>query len=246
MPRTLKFGDVEVNPDVRRLSDMVEVVYDKDWLNTISNKEDIILYYMYRDLALDDADRKVMRKEHLRYDITIIPPRKLGCEYVKTAGHLHPNVPGTNLSYTEIYEVLEGRAHYLLQKSEAGYVEDVVLVEAEKGDKVIIPPNYAHVTINPTQTELKMANWVSDRFSSIYEPIKERRGASYFELVDDSFIRNENYDDIPPLRRIKPSYIPNTEINKIEPMYSLIKKNPSALRFLNEPQNYRTLFKEIP
>ncbi len=142
--KELLFGNTKVAPDVRRLSNMKEVVYDREFL---AKSKDIDLYYMYRDLALSRKDREAMQSEDLRYDITIIPPRMLGTEYVKTLGHYHPIVPGTTLSYTELYEVLEGEAHYLLQKEEKGKITDVVLVKAGKGDKVIMSPNYGHVTI---------------------------------------------------------------------------------------------------
>lgn len=99
-----------------------------------------------------------MREFGLRYDITVIPPAKFGKEYVKTAGHYHPKAPKSDVSYTEIYQVLEGSATYLLQKAgRKGRVLDVAVVEAEKGDIVFIPPDYGHITINRSDKVLKMA-----------------------------------------------------------------------------------------
>lgn len=237
----LKFGNKTVNPDIRMLGDMTEVIYDRKWLD---NAGDIRLYYMYRDLALNEEDRGILRGENLRYDITIIPPNNLGSEFVKTAGHYHPKVPGTDLSYTEIYEVLEGRAHYLLQKLEENRITDAVLVRAEAGDMVIIPPNYGHITINPSEEALRMANFVSDRFSSIYDPIKEKCGGVYFELVNGEFIWNENYENRPELRFIKAKNLRGFDITKSRDMYSLIKK-PGKLRFLNAPQKFMTLLNRV-
>jgi len=45
----LEFGGKSVRPDVRRLFDMREVIYDKSWL---AAAEDFDLYYMYRDLYI--------------------------------------------------------------------------------------------------------------------------------------------------------------------------------------------------
>ncbi len=87
MDRSLEFGGRRVEPDVRRLSDMREVVCDIDWLKTAP---DMDLYYMYRDLAMSRQDRSLLLDNGLRYDITVIPPNRLGGEYVKTAGHYHP------------------------------------------------------------------------------------------------------------------------------------------------------------
>lgn len=238
MEKILEFGKKRFHPDIRRLYDMKEVIYDKEFL---SYAENIELYYMYRNVFLDESDKKTMEENNLRYDVTIIPPGNLGKEFVKTAGHYHPLVPGTDITYPEIYEVLEGEAHYLLQKKEDNKIVDVVLISAEKNDKVIIPPGYGHVTINPSENVLKMANWVSSDFSSIYEPIKKMHGAAYFETTK-GFIKNENYEYLPELRFLKPKEHKNVGLVKDKDMYYLIKNNPEFLDFLTKPQDYKDLF----
>ena len=80
MERALQFGPERVDPDIRKLSDMRDVVYDMDWLKTAP---DMDLYFMYRDLAMSKNDRSIMLDHHLRFDITVIPPGKLGVEFVK-------------------------------------------------------------------------------------------------------------------------------------------------------------------
>ena len=78
--------------DIRRRQDMYEVLYDRQ------SAEIEELYYMYREVALaHDCD--LIRQKGLRYDITVIVPGTLGGEYVKTAGHYHPEKPGTGLTY---------------------------------------------------------------------------------------------------------------------------------------------------
>ena len=238
MERILEFGEKRFWPDIRRLYDMKEVVYDKEFL---SQTENIELYYMYRNVFLDESDKKIMEEKNLRYDVTIIPPMKLGKEFVKTAGHYHPFVPGTNITYPEVYEVLEGEAHYLLQKKENDKIMDVVLVSAEKNDKVIIPPGYAHVTINPSKNVLKMANWVASNFSSVYGPIKKMHGAAYFETTA-GFVKNGNYKYLPEIRFLKPKEYKNAGLTKDRDMYYIIRDNPKVLEFLTKPQNHNDLF----
>lgn len=238
MEKVLEFGSSRVKPDVRRLSDMREVIYDIEWLKGAPDME---LYYMYRDLAVSKGDRSIILDHHLRYDITVIPPNRLGAEYVKTAGHYHPFVEGTSYTYPEVYEVLSGTAHYLLQKCEGGRITDVVMIEAKEGDKAIIPPGYGHVTINPSNKELKMANWVSRDFSSIYEPYKKCGGAAYFELVDGRLIRNGRCDHIPDIRLLKPTNIAKLGLSKGKEMYGLVR-DIEKLAYLNRPQDYGWLW----
>ncbi len=179
MGKSLEFGDVVREPDIRHAKDMGEVILDKDWLE---ENEEAELYYMYRDLWCK-GDKENIHSENLRYDITVIPSRKMGREHVKTKGHYHPEA-AQGVSYSEIYEVLEGEAHYILQKKSSQKIEDVVLIEAEAGEKALIPPGYGHITINPSDEDLKMANWVDSTFDSIYEDILELGGGAYFELSD--------------------------------------------------------------
>jgi glucose-6-phosphate isomerase len=231
----LKFGGRTFSPEVRKLGDMKEVVLDKRFL--ASANVDMELYYMFRDVSKNEEDEKRIKERELRYDITIIPPNTLGAEFVKTAGHYHPLLPGSQMTCPEMYEVLEGQAHYLLQRREeersTEKITDVIVVKAKEGDKVIIPPNYGHVTINPSKTTLKMANWVARTFSSIYEPIRVKAGAAYFELTNGEFIKNENYGAVPDIRFLKPedTWIKQIKLNKEVAMYELLRE-PEKLQFL--------------
>ena len=239
----LKFGKRTFSPTVRTLEEMKDVVYDKRFLTSASM--DMELYYMFRDVSRDEEDANKIKERGLRYDVTIIPSSTLGSEFVKTAGHYHPYPQGSKLTYPEMYEVLEGEAHYLLQKleEERGIetITDVVVVNAKKGDKVVIPPNYGHVTINPSEVTLKMANWVARTFSSIYEPIKRRGGAVYFELTTGAFIKNETYETVPDIRYLKPSdtWINDLVLSKEDDMYELLKE-PEKLEFLINPAGWFT------
>lgn len=221
------------------LFDMKEVIYDRDWLKEAENLE---LYYMYRDLSLSKNDAFTIKEHGLRYDITVIPPRMLGNEYVKTAGHYHPTVPGSSITYPEIYEVLKGEAIYLMQKLENDRITDVLLVKAEKGDKVIIPPGYGHITINPSNKVLEMANWVA-RFESIYSPIKEKGGGAYF-ILKKGIVKNVRYNELPEIRPLKPSNLGDIGLHKNKEMYTLVK-DIKKLEFLTQPHEHEWVFEYI-
>jgi glucose-6-phosphate isomerase len=232
----LEFGSLRRVPEIRRVADMIEVILDQAWAR---RNRDVALYYMYRDLWMGD-DRKKILERGLRYDITVIPPLSMGREFVKTKGHYHPEcVPGT--SYPEIYEVLEGEAHFLLQRGIGGEIEDVVMVKARSGEKLIIPPNYGHVTINPGPTTLKLANWVCRNFSSLYEEYVKRCGAAYYELNDGSLVPNPNYESLPEPRMARACEIPELGIERGRPLYSLTE-NLDRLAFLTRPQDFEWVF----
>jgi len=189
----LFLGKRRLKPSVRTLREMQDVVESIRFL--VEAEPQTPCYFMYRDLYPS------LKENGLRYDITILPPLRLGNEFNKTMGHYHPEAVG-GLSYCELYEVLHGRAHYLLQKKEGGHVTDVLLVRARKGDAVLIPPNYGHITINPGKTHLAMSNLVARDFESLYQDYLNLRGGAYYEHADGSFKQNPLYGKLPELKII--------------------------------------------
>ena len=233
----LEFGGKRREPDIRRLSDMREVIFDQVWL---AGAKDFELYFMYRDLFLSRGDGEKLQEQGLRYDITVIPPNMLGQEYIKTAGHYHPLVPEGRVTYPELYEVLEGEALYLLQSQDLG---DVVVVHASAGDKVLVPPNYGHITINRSNKTLKMANYVAGNFSSLYGPIKEKAGGAYF-FTKEGWIKNERCPEAAELRHVEApdkKKLAKLGLTKGREMYPLLKVHGS-LEFLTDPGNHLELF----
>ena len=172
-------------PDVRYLNDMREVVFDKEWLKTAPNLE---LYYMYRG---------VNNKDGLRYDITVIPSKMLGKEFVKTKGNCNSG------RFLELYTVLQEEAIFLLQKMEGTKIKDVFAIKAKKGESVIDPAGYYIISINPSKKLLKLGNWIPEENKNIYKEIEIMQGACYY-YTKDGWVKNKNYKKIPKLRFEKP------------------------------------------
>jgi len=217
---------------------MTDVLMDK----TDIPYPDKILYDMYREVHLSPKELEMMRSVRLRYDITVIPPGMIGPEFVKTAGHYHPCPERCGLemlSYPEVYQVIRGTATYLLQKSD---LSEFIIVEAQEGDIVLIPPNYGHVTVNADSSELVMANWVSDAFASEYDPVRLKAGLAYY-IIKDGIAQNGNYDELPTLTYGKPKSYPSVGLYSGVDMYGLVN-DLEKLDFLTNPHNYPELFKK--
>ncbi|MDO9323397.1 MAG: glucose-6-phosphate isomerase family protein [Methanoregula sp.] len=200
------------------------------------------VYFMYRDVARSPEDRLWLAEQKLRYDITVIPPRELCGEYNKTKGHYHPADPN-GTGYPEIYEVLFGEAHYLIQNTDCS---DVVMIAARAGDVVVVPPGYGHVTINPTRsTVLQMANIVSSRFSSNYFGYEAQNGAAFFEWVKEGFVKNPVYRNNPTLRLVQAQCLADVKDAIPDSLYNLIENRAPVLEFLNCPEKFGSLFREL-
>ena len=176
---------IDKKPDIRYLDEMRGMLFDKKWAKNAPNLE---LYYMYRG---------VKEKNGLRYDITVIPAKILGKEFVKTKGHEHSK------NYGEVYVVLEGQAIYLMQKCKRKEIEDAYAIRAKKGEVVVIPPGYGHITINSSKKNLVTANWCSEKCQNKYELFEKMQGACYY-YTKLGWIKNKNYRNIPKLRFEKP------------------------------------------
>lgn len=173
-------------PDIRYLNEMKAVLYDKKWAKTAPN---FPVYYMYRG---------VKKKAGLRYNITVIPPRMLGKEFVKTKGHDHQG------KIKEVYTVLRGEAIYLFQRRKKNKVLDVYAVKAKRGESVIIPEGYGHITINPSKkNELKEGDWAVKSCKNVYGFIEKMGGMCYY-CLKSGWIKNKNYGIVPKLRFKKP------------------------------------------
>ena len=83
-------------PAIRTIDEMQDVLLDK------SVGEPKELYYMFRDIYRI-PDKPTLERHKLRFDVTAIKPSCLGKEFMKTAGHYHPE------SFPELYEVVWGR-----------------------------------------------------------------------------------------------------------------------------------------
>lgn len=167
----------------RKLAEMTEVLFDQNWAKNAD--QNLTLYRMYRGLK---------EKNGLRYDITVIFPLLLGQEYNKTFGHSH--------ACQESYEILEGEAIFLLQEAKNGIIGSIRAIFAKPGDKIPIPANCKHLTINASDQILKLANWTDIGFQSDYESVRKKHGFGYYAVKGENglaWIKNPHYKQVPEL-----------------------------------------------
>ena len=185
---------------------------------------DVELYYMYRD---------VYSQGDIRFDITVIPAKMLGNEYVKTKGHYHPGSED-GPAYPEVYQVLRGTVEFIMQKRNRNGSVDAMIVSAQEGDTVLIPPGWGHVSINKGETTLVMANLVYSGFESLYKEYEENQGAAFYYLKGGQIVQNTNYIVH------ENEQVSVAELNKrygfsSEDILSDFASNPKKFEFLKKP-----------
>ncbi|MGE5297932.1 MAG: glucose-6-phosphate isomerase family protein [Acidobacteriaceae bacterium] len=240
----LKFRSplAQVVPGIRHIKDMKPVLMDQTASSSRSE-----MYYMYRGVSFPEHAGTI-KSHNLRYDITVIPPAMIGQEFNKTVGHYHPAKQGTPFAYPEVYEIIHGRAMFILQKVDQGLRQlvRVLSFEAKAGDKVVFPPNYGHAMMNIGNEVLVTANWVADGFESLYEPIARKHGMAYYVVKATEsfgrnpyhFIPNAHYQNHPEVETLAPRNLEAFNIIQPKPMYFLGISNPKNLEFLTDPEKY--------
>lgn len=205
------------------------------------------VYTVYRNVARGE-DAALVRAAGLRYDLTVIPPGAFAAErreFFRTAGHYHPVKAGTDIAYPEVYEVISGRAYWLLQRPTVGdpsAIEEIYAVEAGPGEKAVMLPGFGHISVNVHDEPLVMANWISDEFAYDYEPYRRFHGGGYWLLAGDDeaieFERNGNYHRVPDLKTLHPAEIPAFGLIRSRPLYHLAR-DLGTLDFLTNPERHR-------
>lgn len=198
-----------------------------------------------------EQDRERLSGLAVRYELTLFPALKIGQEYVKTLGHIHRPETRSEIDPPEICEVVAGQAHFLFTKLNPASLtaDEAFYVEVCAGEKIIIPPGYDHLTINPGPGPLLFSDVVSSNVSGNYERIKAAGGAVYLEVEENGlpvFIPNPRYRDHPPLRRMRPKEQPDLCLTKQEPLYvTFVKSRAQDWEFLWRPELFQDKFTTV-
>jgi glucose-6-phosphate isomerase len=225
-------------PTHRTLAEMRKYLADPD-----ATFGQASVYDMYRDIHLPQ-DEMAFKNAGLRFDITVFHPGLIGQEFCKTIGHYHPIKPGTPVSYPETYEVISGKALFLMQKMDesSSQVIDIYAIEAKEGQDVIFLPGYAHFTINAINQKVITSNWAANEFESDYQPVAKYHGAAYNAIKGAAgkpeFIKNTNYQNVPELKFLKPKELPQFGLINNQPAYITGQKSLDMLQFLIKPELY--------
>jgi len=210
----------------------------------------IHLYRVHQNLHLE-GDKILSQDGDYQYDLLLMPPNVTGIEYVKTHGHRSPFVSDKQkLTFPTVIEILYGAATILLQRFSDDFdpvygvgseVEKVYMIKAQKGSKVIIPPNYYYTLINTRGTYLVTGRlryrWDGkvDR-----EKVEAKHGFAYYIIRKNArqeIVLNPHYKEVPRLEKIKSDDLTKmVSLRSQKPLIEILRKYPEKLEFLKKPQ----------
>jgi len=173
-------------------------------------------YYMYNGVYRQ-ADAGRLAGLGLRYELTLIPPLRMGRECIKTLGHRHCAEPRSGLDYAEVCEVLTGVAHFLFQTldPEPLLFSDVIAVG-----------------VNGIYDRFKAA-----RGAAYLEVVQDDQ---------TRFIPNPAYRTVPHLQKVPPGEYPHLRLTRDEPLYAVfLEERGACWPFLADPSQFWAYFPDL-
>ena len=218
---------------VRMLSDMNILFRDLE-----TDFEDEPLYYMMDGVCYSEH-KDLFDKNNLKYEYTVLLPKLIAGEYLKTHGHIHYVKDCPNKGMMEMMEVVHGKGYFLLfLPGNNGF--NITIVEVKRGDRFIVPKQYYHLTINVGNEPFIFSDIISQSTGGDYNLLKQKQGAPLLVFKDNAggfrYEWNKNY---PPIEKVKVCDIyslPYEQAFTIDgPLYDNFISDPSKFEILNEP-----------
>jgi glucose-6-phosphate isomerase, archaeal len=177
----------------------------------------------------------------LGYGAVVYNHGTLGVEALRSQGHVHSIGPG-GLAYSELYEFWHGRGLVYMQDSATADVGDVIVVEAGPGDKIAIPPGWAHATVNVGREPMAFGAVYALEAKLLYEPLRKLQGTAHYVLADGTLEANPRYRSVSQARRLSPHHFPE---HGIEPGHPALAGDLARLDFVSRPERYPRLWQDI-
>ena len=105
------------------------------------------VYGIVMDIGLE-ADKPVLQERMLLFGAVLYASGLLGSEPVRSQGHVHAVSPHSGKVAPELFEIWSGTAIVYGQEHAEDNPGRCVAVVAGPGDKVVIPPGWAHYVVN--------------------------------------------------------------------------------------------------
>jgi glucose-6-phosphate isomerase, archaeal len=183
--------------------------------------------------------RDELERRMLLFGVVTYAAGQLGDSPVRSQGHVHTVAPSCGWSPPEVFEIWEGSAIVYAQERAADNPGRCVAVKANPGDKVVVPPGWAHCVVNgSTESSMTFGAWCHRQYGFCYTDIRARGGLAWFPVLDAE--KNIRWDPNP---RYQPSTLSLRQarvyaelgLEESVTAYELFSKDPDALVWVADP-----------
>ena len=243
-PLGFSYGEGTFGPVVenRRLDDIRKSLKNPD----CSGPD--ILYSIAMDVG-KEKDLQAMKERNLLYGAVIYASGRIGNEPVRSQGHIHSISKSCEYSTPEVYEIWSGEAVIYMQEKAEDEPGKCFAVKAYPGDVVIVPPSWAHATINSNPSEnLVFGAWCVRDYGFEYEGVRRHKGLAWYLVFDKSgkmsWIHNEMYNECDLIIK-NPREYKEFGIRKEVPIYTQFEKDSDSFLFVSNPKSVSNLWQNF-
>lgn len=169
---TFSYGDTVFGPAVerRKLEDIRQSLRDPE------TDGPIIPYVVAMDVG-KKKDQTDLKNRSLLYGAMIYSKGRFGEEPMRSQGHIHAISRSCNSSTAEVYEIWQGQAIIYMQETAHDNPGNCYAVKAKAGEVIIVPPGWAHYTVNANPDRLMaFGAWCIRDYAFDYEEVRAHGG----------------------------------------------------------------------
>ncbi len=193
------------------------------------------------------AHRNRLKSRNLLFGVVTFAAGQLGDEPVRSQGHVHRVAPHSGWSPPEIFEIWEGQAVVYMQEFAADDPGRCFAVVADPGAVVVVPPGWAHATLNANpQQPLTFAAWCDREYGFVYDEVRRRRGLAWYAQLTSNgqlewqpnprYVRRE-------LMVGRPRDYAELGLDHRLPIYAQFEAAPSSVEWVSDPARYTQQWK---
>lgn len=194
-------------------------------------------------IAMDigrDADRLLLERSMLLFGAVVYAAGTLGSEPVRSQGHIHRIAAHSGWSPPEVFEIWSGKAIVYAQQRAEDDPGICIAVLVQAGDKVVVPPSWAHCVINADPNRrMSFGAWCDRQYGFDYTGIRAHHGLAWFPLLNKSggirWEPNPHYKHS-TLDERGPRPYPELKLDSSRSLYGQFVDNPDSVMFVADPQ----------
>jgi glucose-6-phosphate isomerase len=193
-------------------------------------------------IAMDVArrvDHQGLVDRMLLFGIVTYAAGQLGAEPVRSQGHVHRVSSHNGWSPPELYEIWSGHGIILMQEQAADDPGRVYAVYAGPGEKVLVPPRWAHATVSAGKDQPLTFGALCDReYGFEYRELRARNGLAWYPLVTTgnelAWEPNPAYQQVKLVQKMPSSYA-EFGVDAQTPLYEQVRRNPDRFQWISQP-----------
>ena len=228
-------------PEFRRLRDIRSSLRDPD----CDGPDPVygIVMDVYQQGQLEE-----LRQRHLLFGVVAYAAGRLGSEPVRSQGHVHKIAQHSGWSAPEIFEIWSGKGVIYMQE----YAEDepgrCFAIEALPGEKVVVPPGWAHAVISgDAHQPLVFGAWCERDYGFVYDGVRSHGGLAWFPEVSDGGLgwrANRKYTPGEITVRHTRTY-PELGLRDTLPLYRHWQEDPESVEWVAFPGRHEALWRRF-